>query len=152
MKTQYDRIRAVFINKNNWKLVLIITFRNRQLRRRPKAHFPGNHALYHYNIPTVSDLMQISSKTQLFGPEKNFAARAPLASTSKLYYKSFTYKEKERKQERNRFHILCLNSNLFCPKLHILTYASSCNREKLTFQLFRQFRWLMIKTSFNCFY
>ena len=27
---------------------------------------------------------QISSKTQLFGPEKNFAARAPLATTSKL--------------------------------------------------------------------
>ena len=27
---------------------------------------------------------QISSKTQFFGPEKNFAARAPLATTSKL--------------------------------------------------------------------
>ena len=95
---------------------------------------------------------QISPKTQLFGPEKNFAARAPLATTNNLYYKSFTYKEKERKQERNRFHIVCLNRHLFCPKLDILTYASSCNREKLTFQLFRRFRWLMIKTSFQWFY
>ena len=73
---------------------------------------------------------QISPKTQLFGPEKNFAARAPLATTNNLSYKSFTYKEKERKQERNKYHILCLNRNLFCPKLHILTYASSSNPEK----------------------
>ena len=69
-------------------------------------------------------------KRNFSAPKKNFAARAPLATTNNLYYKSFTYKEKERKQERNRFHILCLNSNLFCPKLHILTYASSSNPEK----------------------
>ena len=56
---------------------------------------------------------QISPKMQLFGPEKNFAARATLATTSNLQYKSFTYKEKERKQETNTFHFVCLNRGQF---------------------------------------
>ena len=47
-----------------------------QLRRRPKAHFSGNHALYHYNIPTTSDLMQ----KRMFRNDKKKAPRPPRES------------------------------------------------------------------------
>ena len=55
-----------------------------QLRRRPKAHFSGNHALYHYNIPTTSDLMQ----ERMFRNDKKKAPRPPRESLPNLTLKS----------------------------------------------------------------
>ena len=95
---------------------------------------------------------QIWSKNACFGKrKKNAAARAPLATTSNLYYRTFTYKEKKRKPTLNWSHIPTFNLHLFCPAWAWFIYASRGTRENFRNQISCRFRRVMIETSFPLF-
>ena len=91
------------------------------------------------------------AKTHVSEREKKIAARAPLATTSNLYYRTFTYKEKKRKPTLNWSHIPTFNLHLFCPAWAWFIYASRGTRENFRNQISCRFRRVMIETSFPLF-
>ena len=139
---------SIFINKNNWKLVLIITFRNRRMRKFCKKRRVQLYHIFMRETEKLQDSIKKCCFQQLIPPPKmrSRISQKPLHLLILLFFIFFKMKNVScfmfhtLEGVKQNFDLLFLERRT-CERRSFLQKLAS-----------RRFCKVMIKTSFQLFY
>ena len=139
-----------FFNKNNWKLVLIISFRNQRMRKFCKKRSFQLDLIWTIQTENLLDSIKKYYFHRFF-PARKLACAPPRARINQklLYLLVFLI------LRMKNVHISCSAPSDGLPLVFDLLFLERIKFWRRSFLqncANRRFRWLMIKTSFQWFY